>query len=169
MSRNVKRIMNNGGYSLIELVLVIAIISILLGISTMFGHDWLVRSQVEKQTREMFTDLMNARISAMQRNRVFFVTLASNQYAIYQDTNPSPDGDGEFQIGLDDRLMQKVTAYTLDSGGTTSFNFSSCGLTSGGSSTIHVVSNAAPSFDCIVLNPTRILMGKWNGTDCTLQ
>jgi prepilin-type N-terminal cleavage/methylation domain-containing protein len=166
MSRNGKRIMNNGGYSMTELLVVLCVVGVLLGIASVFGYGSLVRSQVEKQTREMFADLMNARVSALQRNRVFFVTLAANQYAIYEDTNPSPDGDGNLQTTLDTRMLQKATAYALNTSGTISF--SSCGLASETNYTIRVVSTAAPSFDCILLTPTRLLMGKWDGT-CVIQ
>ena len=167
MSRNDNSIMNSNGCSLTELIVVIGIIGILLGISAIFGHDMLVRSQVEGQTRELFTDLMNARVSALQKNRVYFVALATNQYAIYEDTNPAPDGDGYLQQAQDKRLLQKSTRYALSTAGTISF--STFGLASEESYTVRIGSSSNPNFDCIVIKPTRLLMGAWNGTDCTLQ
>lgn len=152
-----------------ELIVVIGIIGILAAMST-YGYGWLVAAQVEKQTRQIFTDLMNARMSAMQKNHVFFVSLASNQYAIYEDTYPVPDGDGA-QTSNDRLVIRQNTSYPLDSFGTTNFNFAAngtCNLVSGASYTVRVVSNAAPSVDCIILSATRTLMGKWNGT-CIAQ
>jgi prepilin-type N-terminal cleavage/methylation domain-containing protein len=165
---------NNRGFSLVEIIVVVGILGILLTIAGFYGHDILVGSQVENQTRELYADLMNARVSAMQRNHVSFVTLAANQYAVYEDTSPSPDGDGLLDTANDHLVMQKTTSYALATSTTmTFFNFTACGtcdnLVSVPTNTIHIVSTAAPSFDCIILSTTRILMGKWNGTDCTPQ
>lgn len=176
MSRSGNRLMNKRGFSLTELITVIAVLSTLIAIAGFYGRNMLVGSQAESQTREMFTDLMNARVSAMQRNHVFFVTLAANQYKIYEDSFPSPDGNGFPDLGAgQDRLVkQKTTSYALATSSTmTFFIFTACGtcdhLVSEPTNTIHIVSTAAPTFDCIILSTTRLLMGKWNGTDCTPQ
>lgn len=168
--------MKDNGFSIIELLVVIGIVSILLAIAAINGRDWMDRYRVEGQIKEMYTDLMNARVSAMQKNRVFFVTLAPNQYSIYDDTysaiNPSsPDGDGVLQRGNDRLVMQKTIQYTLNSSG--DFNFTQNGLVSWSSGTnggtISLTSSANPLSDCIALATTRILMGKMNGTNCVTQ
>lgn len=172
--------MRNSGFSMLELLTVIVILSVLIAIAGLNGRDWMDRYRVEGQIKEMYTDLMNARVSAMQRNRVFFVKLAANQYAIYEDiysavTPSSPDGDGVLQPN--DRLvMQKTTQYTLnynESFSLTNFNFTQNGLVSWSSGTnggtIWFTSTANPASDCIALATTRIIMGKWNGTSCDAQ
>src|SRR6266511_686232 len=108
--------MKDSGFSLLELLTVIVIISVLIAIAALNGREWMERYQVEGQIKEMYADLMNARVSAMQRNRVFFVTLAANQYTIYEDTYSaltpsSSDGDSNPQTGNDRPVMQKTARY----------------------------------------------------------
>ena len=160
-----------------ELIVVIAILSILMAIATITGRDWMERYKVASQTKEMYADLMNARASAMQRSRMFFVTLAANQYAIYEDTYSasipsSPDGDGILQTANDRPVTQKTLQYTLNANiniATTNVNFSTNGLASPDPTTIWFTSTANPPSDCITLSTTRILMGKYDGTNCVVQ
>jgi prepilin-type N-terminal cleavage/methylation domain-containing protein len=167
--------MKNSGFSVIELVVVIAILSILIAIAGLYSREMMERYQVEGQIKEMYADVMNARVSALQRNRVFFVTLAANQYAIYEDvysaTNPSsPDGDGVLQTANDRLVTQKTLRYTLAAGFPASFSFTTNGLLSSTTGfTISVSSTANPATDCIALATTRVLMGKMNGTNSIPQ
>ncbi len=162
------------GFTLVEILVTIAILSILLGIAGLSARDWVIRYQVESQTRQVYADLMNARVNAMQRNRVFFVSVGANQYAIYEDSYPSPDGNGNLDTGAgQDRLViQKAAQYTLVSSPTATFNFTANGLASSATAAvvdIHCQSTANPASDCIEVSLTRILMGKWNGSTCITQ
>jgi hypothetical protein len=124
----------------------------------------------------MFTDLMNARVSALQRNRMHFVNFAGTQYTIYEDTNPGPDGDGVFQAS-DTLVLQKSTQYSIVpalGGSATGFSFDKNGLVSLATATtavgtLHFDSEAGSEYDCVTLCTTRILMGKWSGGDCVAQ
>lgn len=171
------------GFTLIELIVTMAILGILLGMAAISGRDWIERYRVQGQTKQLYSDLMNARVGAMQRNRIFFVTLAANQYGIYEDTysaaagTPTPDGDGILQqgAGQDRPVMQKAAQYALASSPTiTGFNFTANGLVSFyGTSPPTVVAIQCqstannPASDCIEVRLTRILMGKWNGSTST--
>lgn len=162
--------MKNSGFTLLEIIVVMAILGTLLGIAAMSGRDWLERYRVEGQTKELYADLMNARVSALQKNRVFFVALqTANQYAIYEDTHPSPDGDEDLQPTQDTLVMQKPTRFPLQPRlalGRTTFSFGKNGLVSLNGS-IRFYSSADPFSDCIKLFSTRILMGKWDGSSST--
>lgn len=166
--------MKNSGFSIMELIFVIAILSTLMAIATLSGHAWMERYQMEGQVKQMYADFMSARASAMQRSRMFFVRLAANQYSIYEDTFPSTDGNGSLDSGLgQDRLVtQKTLQYTLNANiniALTNVIFSANGLASPDPTTVWFTSTANPASDCITLSTTRILMGKYNGTNCVVQ
>jgi prepilin-type N-terminal cleavage/methylation domain-containing protein len=164
--------MKNDGFSIIELLVVLLILGALLSIAGLQMNTWIVRSQVEEQIKRMHADFMNARMRAMDRNRVHFVKLnvASKQYEIWEDTNPAPDGDGGLQTaGTPDT---RVSAVTLNNDyqatlslGVTTFSFDARGLVSN-VGTIRIDNSYGPLFDCIVLSDTRIRLGRYDGAAC---
>jgi len=160
--------MRNKGYTLIEMIVVVAILGILLGIVAVPGRDWMDRSRVEGQTKQMYADLMNARVNALKNKRFYFVTLGVKQYSVYEDT---PNGNGTLDLVADQVVMQKSTRYALVSTPTiTMLNFSADGLATFTTATtvdIWCQSTGSPASDCIEISLTRILMGKWNGTTST--
>ncbi len=167
--------MKNRGFTIIEVLVVMGILGTLLLIAGLSGRAWLDRYRVEGQMNEMYVDLMNARASAMQKNRVYFVTFAATQYAVYEDTTPSPDGDGLLQPASDVQIMQKKLnadyAITSDSG---EIDFDQRGLATGltgtgGQTTIHVNASFGTANDCITVSPTRIRIGVYNGAACVTQ
>jgi prepilin-type N-terminal cleavage/methylation domain-containing protein len=81
------------GITLIELVTVISIIGVLAIALGFEFKGWIDRYRVEVQINELYVDLMNARMRAMQRNRAHFVSLAQTEYTVQEDIDPWPDGD----------------------------------------------------------------------------
>jgi prepilin-type N-terminal cleavage/methylation domain-containing protein len=173
------------GITLIELLVVIAIAGILFIALGFTFVGWQGKYKVESQTKDLYDDLMNARVRAMQRNRVHFLSLDSaNQYTIYEDTNPAPDGDGTLQTAQDEMLptYPKTIEYDLNwSGAVPSgrdpedlIDFDQRGITApqatplGGTICIFTdfdgdgVSDSDPDYDCIIISRTRINMGKLN-------
>ncbi len=150
--------------------------STLLSIAAFPAKAWLDKYNIETQTRSLYTDLMNARASAMQKKRAYFVILTTSQYTIYEDIDPTAanpdkeavDGDDTFEEA-DKLVMQKTTQYpivTLPTG--TGFSFDREGLSSL-TGTMHfdlTNSSAESAYDCVTLSTTRILMGKWSGSGC---
>jgi prepilin-type N-terminal cleavage/methylation domain-containing protein len=61
--------MEKRGFSLIELLIVIALIGILLAIAVPNYRDTMTKSKIEKQTKELHSIIMGARLSAMQNRQ----------------------------------------------------------------------------------------------------
>jgi prepilin-type N-terminal cleavage/methylation domain-containing protein len=85
--------MRDRGVTLIELLIVVSIIVILVAALGFSFNGWQAGYNVESQMKNIYSDLMNARMGAMERNRSYFVSLAATQYTIYEDNSPWPDGD----------------------------------------------------------------------------
>ena len=163
--------MKNGGFSLIELVVVLAIIGILMGIAGLSGKTWLDKYRVESQTKEMYVDLMNARARAMQRSRMHFVVLTAARYTVYEDTNTGPDGNETPETALDTRVMQKdIPLYTISwNGSGSNIIFNTRGLMSGSERSVWVSNDFGSAYNCVKISATRIRMGAYNGSDCIAQ
>jgi prepilin-type N-terminal cleavage/methylation domain-containing protein len=97
--------MRNDGVSLIELLVVVSIIGLLI-IAMGFSYEgWMGNYRLESQTKDLYFDLADARSNAMSHNRVHWVVLEEQQYTIYEDTNPAPDGDGVLNIAADTQVV----------------------------------------------------------------
>ena len=158
------------GFTLVEIMIVIAILGILavIGVTNFRGLN--EKYKVEAETKQFYADLMDARGRAMQRDRWFFVQISSTGYATYEDTSPPPDGNGVFD-NTADALVTSVTVRhpitAVIAGGGSNFVFNRNGIASDNATgTILFVSNAHPDYDCITINPTRIKMGQYVGGTC---
>lgn len=154
------------GLTLLELVIGISVIAILVVVLGFQYRNWMGRYRIETQVKQMHTDLMNARARAMTMNRVHFATGTANDYTIYEDTNPAPDGNGTLEIGSDTMLpaYPKPVEYAINWTGTgNQINFDRRGLI-GPTGSIRLISTVDADYDCLTLSQTRINMGKWNGT-----
>lgn len=157
---------NNKGMTLIELLVVITVISILIVALGFQFTGWVSGYKVESQTKELYIDLINTRARAMQRNRMHFVDLAGNQYNIYEDDNPAPNGDDVANTAVDTRLSQRnlEPRYPIISS-IARIQFDTNGLANSLGNKYSICSNApsdadGADYNCITISSTRIKMGK---------
>jgi prepilin-type N-terminal cleavage/methylation domain-containing protein len=153
-----------GGFTLLEIMIVIAIVGIVVMIAVGNFRGLMEKYRVEDETKQMFADLMDARGRAMQRNRVFHVQITNNGYKTFEDTDPAPDGDTNL-TGSDTQVASVNVKHTITpTGGLSDFRFNRNGIASVTGS-IRFSSTTQPDYDCITVNATRIKMGQYNATD----
>lgn len=165
---------NNRGFTIVELVLVLAILGTLLGIAVISGNALINRYRVETQIRTMYVDFMSARTNAMQKNRMYFITLTSNQYQIYEDRDQTnvnlPYGDGSFLPASDKLVMQKdLGQHGMTWNNSSTMTFDTRGLMNGSERTGRVTINFGAAYNCISISSTRIRIGAANETDCVAR
>jgi prepilin-type N-terminal cleavage/methylation domain-containing protein len=75
--------MRERGYSLVEIIVVIGILSILIVIATPLFTDLMKRARAEDQTRTIYTELQRAQANALYLRRATRVKLYRDHFEIY--------------------------------------------------------------------------------------
>jgi type II secretion system protein H len=165
---------SSSGFSLIELVVTIAIMAIVMTISTLSFNSWQVKSKIEAQTRELFTDLSEARTNAFTQKKVYGIVFQPTSYVmktysseVEYKTNAAAAANGKVVASksLKYGLTTKTGADISDS----SVVFDTSGFTYN-LLTIFVNPVTTPAaLNCVVIYSSRVNMGKINGTNCEFR
>lgn len=154
--------MRNRGVTLVELLVVITIAGILAVALGASFQGWQSAYRVEGEIKKLYNDLMDARLNSRQKNREHYVVLDTDEYTVYEDTNPEPDGDGTLDAS-DDEVLNEELSYNRELvwNGDAQIDFTTRGL-SNDNKTICIFSEYEPDYDCVVVFVTRTKMGKIN-------
>jgi len=84
------------GFTLVEIMIVIAIIGIMTAIAAPNFMQYMKSKRLSGATMQLYVDLMNARMQAVsQNNRVIVALISNNSYQIIRDLN----GNGVVDTG----------------------------------------------------------------------
>lgn len=160
------------GVTLTELVIVVAISGTLMGMAGFTLQDVHERNDAENQIRQMYRDMTNARVRALQGRRAHFVTVTADGYQITEDTNESggsaPDR-GDMALWTLPKQFKFPSKWSgtviMDANGLMS-NSTDPPLTEVALDIRFDADSIHPECDCISLGPTRIREGIWDGMKC---
>jgi prepilin-type N-terminal cleavage/methylation domain-containing protein len=141
--------MNERGFSLTEMLIVITVIGILTGIAVYEFNRERVKSAIEAEVRDMYTEIVNARLQSFYTKQPRSVIVSGTLFKVI-DTASSAT------------LVEKTLAHpvVLNTAGT-QLDFDRSGLTFGTFSSICIEPAGNPgAIDSIVISAAKINMGK---------
>lgn len=167
------------GFSLVELIVVIGIISIILSIVSINFSSWQKKYSIENQAKEMMADLSDLRMRAIQTKSNHVAVLSASPtmmtFKSYSSEEPVTLANGK-------PMFSKTLKYSISNNATSlvpcvDINFTTRGYTqsvpAGGmfsNQTIYILpTGTGAAIDCLVISNTRINLGKYNGTDCSFR
>lgn len=161
--------MNSRGFALTELIVVLVIIGVLLGLGTLNFSGWQVKYNVQKQTREMLSDLNNARLTAIQQKKTVKVALQPKSYTF---KNYTSDGDASGTQFFSKQLPYQIQDSSGSQFSDTPIVFDIRGLMTSPTSdqTIMLLpTGTSSSYDCLVISVGRINIGAMSGGKCNAK
>ncbi|WP_022670307.1 prepilin-type N-terminal cleavage/methylation domain-containing protein [Hippea alviniae] len=149
--------MNNKGFSLIELIVVIVIISILLSIAVPMYSSWVKRQGIAKDTKKIFSELNYLRLKAFTTKDEYSLCWENNPFkVVYIKKNGNKEGSLSLKyefvgdIGLGYNCVDFSPDGTADHTGNIRINDV----------------NSKASIDCVDVSRFRISLGKWSEGEC---
>ncbi|QWV92029.1 prepilin-type N-terminal cleavage/methylation domain-containing protein [Geomonas oryzisoli] len=151
------------GLSLVEMVVVIAIVTILATVGTYFFNKQQKGFPMEAQTRLIFSELLEARARAIYQRRGTRVKLYADRFEVY-----SSQQDGGRVAPVRTLLFTYPVTSSVDLADGSDIDFEETGISFVGLSTICLESvSGYGGVDSVIVATTRVSIGKKDkGDDC---
>ncbi|QOX79207.1 prepilin-type N-terminal cleavage/methylation domain-containing protein [Trichlorobacter lovleyi] len=161
--------MSNRGFSLTELIVVIALISIMLAVVTLNFNDWQVKYNIEAQVKEMLTDLTDVRSRAISTKQQHRVILNPTSYTFRRYSSEfDAAGTEVFRRPLKYQIQQFSTG-TYSAFSNFTLTFDDRGYTTSLVTIAVGPGLGSPAYNCIGVHTARVNMGRINGNNCEYQ
>ena len=163
--------MKGRGFSLVELVVIISIISILLTVGTISYNSWQVKYNVEKQTKEMLADLTTLRLQAIHTKKPIRLSLQTGNYAfkMYSSEAELTNFPGSGDVVLSKNLTYQIKRGDGSDISGTTIDFDRSGIINN----VQIISITSPNnnaaADCLSISTALINMGKMEDGSCKIK
>jgi prepilin-type N-terminal cleavage/methylation domain-containing protein len=160
---------NNSGFSLVELIVVIGLITIVLSTVTINFSSWQKKYAIEGQVKEMLADLTEVRMRAIatkQQHKVFLNPTAYTfqRYSSESDTVGKQVFSKPFKYPI-----QQFSSGTYSAFSNTPVVIDASGYTTSWMTIAVGIGLSDPAYNCLVLSTARVNMGKINGNNCEFK
>jgi prepilin-type N-terminal cleavage/methylation domain-containing protein len=147
--------MNRRGFSLIELIVAIGIISILLAVGTISFSHWVRRQSIDRQVKEMYADIMYIRQQAMVTGRSYDAVVTTSKNMAFHWYS----SEGESRTSGGTLVMRRGMSNAVIVSSTNPVEFNHRGVTVG-DTIMCVFSDANPATDALVVTPSKVNSGR---------
>lgn len=164
---------SRSGFSLVEMLVVIVIIGIMTSIASLSFNEWMIKSNVEAQTKKMVTDISELRILALTTKQRHSITFYPTSYLFksYSSTE-EPLSQGRSitnALGASHDVFYRLLDSTKTPyDGSVQYEIDSRGMLVGAKATVFIeYTKGVPVIDCFSLHTIRVNPGKKNAAGDT--
>lgn len=149
--------MNSRGFTLIEILVVIAIIGILSAIGALNFNAWLKKNLVERYVKELYADVQGARMNAIYTKARQGVEFAAQQVT-FKSFSSESDAAGRV---VSTKPLPMVISLNWTSANSNRIEFNTSGIMSNPIIKVICFTNTEDApYDAVIITPVLTNMGK---------